>query len=392
MAVTLDLPRIQQALRDDRLDGWLLYDFHDLNPIAQRLAGLEGRHTTRRWFYFIPATGTPRRLVHAVEPGVLDALPGETRVYSSRRDLETALADLLRGTSHLAMEYSPFGGIPYLGRVDAGTVELIRRLGPEVVSSGNLVGRFEAAWDAAALDTHRRASAALYRIKDRAFAHAASRLRTGAVVDEFGLQQEMVRWFEEEDLVTDAPPIVAVQEDAGNPHFSPEAGRSRRLGHGELLLLDLWGKLDVAGAVYADITWVGCAGNPSPEAAAAFGTIVEARDAGVTLVQSRVGAGQPIEGWEVDKAVREVVARAGFGPAFIHRTGHSLGQSVHGNGVNIDDYETHDDRRLLPGTAFTIEPGVYTPTFGVRTEINIVIGEQTAEVTGPRQMAIVRLE
>jgi Xaa-Pro aminopeptidase len=391
MPAPLDIGLIQHALANEAVDGWLLYDFHGLNPIAQRLAGVEDRHTTRRWFYFIPTTGEPTRIVHAVEPGVLDELSGTTCVYAGRHALEDALTSVLGRCRRVAMEYSPFAGIPYLSRVDAGTVELIRRLGPEVVSSGDLVGQFEAAWDDRAIQTHRRAAVALHEIKDRAFDLARTHLQGGQTITEYEIQQEMVRWFAEKGLVTDAPPIVAVEENAGNPHYSPDAVRSRSLHPGELLLLDLWGKLDSPGAVYADITWVGVAGAPRAEVGKAFQTIVRARDTGVELVQSRLRSGLTVRGFEVDQAVRQIVTDAGFGAAFVHRTGHSLGADVHGNGVNMDDYETHDDRRLVRGTAFTIEPGIYLNNFGVRTEINMIVGEKTAEVTGPAQMEFVRL-
>jgi Xaa-Pro aminopeptidase len=289
------------------------------------------------------------------------------------------------------MEYSPKGAIPYLSRVDAGTLEFVRAFGVDVVSSGDLVGRFEAAWNAEAIDTHRVASAKLHRVKDSAFAYARARLAAGDRVHEYDVQQAMLGWFGEEGLVADAPPIVGAQEHAGDPHYAPTRAASRDLHRGEVLLLDLWGKLDQAGAVYADITWVGIAGDPPAEVVRAFDAAVAGRDAAIALVQSRVAAGQPVRGWEVDRACRDVIERAGFGPQFIHRTGHSLGTEVHGNGVHMDDYETHDDRQLVPGTGFTIEPGIYGPRFGVRTEVNLVVGRASAEVTGPCQRELVRI-
>jgi Xaa-Pro aminopeptidase len=387
----LDVDAVQAALAAEGLDGWLLYDFHGSNPIAVGLAGLAGAHSTRRWYYFIPRAGAPRKLVHAIEAERLAALPGNTQRYAHRHDLSAGVASLLHGARTIAMEYSPGGAIPYLSRVDAGTMEFIRSLGVEVVSSGDLVGRFEAAWDDAALTSHRAASEQLYRIKDSAFAYAGARLAAGERVHEFEIQQAMRGWFAEDGLVTDAPPIVAVQEHAGNPHYSPRAATSRDLQRGELLLVDLWGKLDRSDAVYADITWVGVAGPPPDEIVRAFDVVVAGRDAAVALVQSRVAAGQPVRGWEVDQAARGVIERAGYGDAFIHRTGHSLGTEVHGHGVHMDDYETHDDRRLVPGTGFTIEPGIYGPRFGVRTEVNMVVGRTSAEVTGPCQRELVRM-
>ena len=387
----LDIPAIQKTLTSDTVDGWLLYDFHGSNPIATALAGLTGQHTTRRWYYFIPASGAPKKLVHAIEPAVLDRLPGEKTAYAGRQQLEQGVTDLLRGSKVIAMEYSADGAIPYLSRVDAGTIDFVRRQGVRVVSSGDLVGRFEAAWDAAAIATHRAASDKLYQIKDRAFEYAGAKLTAGDPLTEFELQQQMVAWQKELGLVADAAPIVGAQENAGNPHYEPTRERSRAIRPNELLLLDLWGKLDRPRSVYADITWCGFAGEAPPEIAKAFGVIVAGRDAAVTKVQTAVAAGTPIHGFEVDRATRDVIAAAGYGAQFIHRTGHSLGEEVHGNGVHMDDYETHDDRQLVPGTGFTIEPGIYTRTFGVRTEINMVVGDHSAEVTGPRQQALVKI-
>jgi Xaa-Pro aminopeptidase len=387
----LDIAAVQKSLGASGIDGWLLYDFRGSNAIAARLAGTAGQHTTRRWYYFIPREGEPTKIVHGVETFVLDGLPGRLREYAERRSLDTALAETLEGAGTIAMEYSADCAIPYVAKVDAGTVERIRSFGVRVVSSGDLVGAFEAAWDEAAVASHREASTRLYRIKDEAFAAASARLVAGGEVDEFELQQLMVEWFRREGLVTDAPPIVAAQENAGNPHYEPARGRSRRWKAGELLLLDLWGKLDRPGAVYADITWVGVSGTPEPAVSRAFEAVRAGRDAAVELVQRRIGTGEAVRGWEVDRAARDVIAAAGYGEAFRHRTGHSLGQEVHGNGVNMDDYETHDDRRLLAGCGFTIEPGIYTAGFGIRSEINMVVDRDRATVTGPRQQELVRL-
>lgn len=387
-----DRPAIQQALGDDGLDGWLLYDFHGSNPIARRIAGLSGaaKLTTRRWYYLVPASGEPRALVHRIERDTLAHLPGERRIYSGRAELEAGLAHLLRGLRRVAMEYSPACAIPYLARVDAGTVERVRSLGVEVVSSGDLVQRFEAAWDPAALAAHRAASERLHAIKDRAF--ELIRGRAAAPPSEYEVQQKMVEWFREAGLVTDCPPVVAAQESSGNPHYLPTAADHRPIRPGQIVLLDLWGKLDRPGAVYADITWVGFTGPAAPdEAAAVFGAARDARDAAIALVADRVRAGRPIRGWEVDRAARDVIGAAGYGDRFVHRTGHSLGEEVHGNGAHMDDYETHDDRRLVAGSGFTIEPGIYLDDFGVRTEVNVHVGSAEAAVTGPLQTGIVPL-
>ena len=391
----LDVAAVQQSLKAEGLDGWLLYDFHGSNPIAARLAGTANgaKMTTRRWFYLVPASGEPRGLVHAIERQTLDALPGEKTIYAGRQQLDAGLTKLLSGVKRVAMEYSRDCAIPYISRIDAGTVELVRSRGIDVESSGDLVQRFEAVWDKAALATHREASAALYRVKDRAFELIAGRVGDGDALTEFAVQQQMASWFEEEGLVSDSAPVVAAQENAGDPHYLPTARRSRPIRKGELVLLDLWGKKrENPQAVYADITWVGFTGpEVPPEMARAFGAIGQARDAAVALVQESARQRRDLRGWQVDRAARQVLEQAGFGERILHRTGHNLGREVHGNGVHMDDYESHDDRRLLPGTGFTIEPGLYFESFGVRTEINMYYGQREALVTGPAQTEIVRL-
>ena len=392
--MALDVAAVQAALREDGLDGWLLYDFHGSNPIAGSLAGLNGggKLTTRRWYYLVPAEGPPRALVHAIERETLAHLPGEARVYAGRTALDEGLDALVGGLRRVAMEYSPDNAIPYLARVDAGTVEAIRRRGIEVVSSGDLVQRFEARWDEAALSSHLEASAALYRIKDRTFEAIADRLRRGATPTEYDIQGSMVDWFADERLVSDSRPVVAAMEHAGDPHYQPTAGRSRRIGPDELVLIDLWGKCDRPGAVFADITWVAFTGASVPvEHERAFAAVAQARDEAVALVERSAREGSELRGWQVDRAARQVLETAGYKERVLHRTGHSLGTSVHGNGVHLDDFETHDDRRLLPGTGFTIEPGVYFDHFGVRSEINMFFGSGEARVSGPRQPAIVVL-
>ena len=391
--MALDIDAVQTALREDGLDGWLLYDFHGSNPIARSLAGVNGgKMTTRRWYYFVPAKGQPRALVHAIERHTLDNLPGDTQLYAGREALGTGLDALMHGVRRVAMEYSPENAIPYVGRVDAGTIEAIRRRGVEVVSSGDLVQRFVARWSDQALATHLEASQALYRVKDRAFEAIAARLQGGEPTTEHDVQQLMMGWFVEEGLITDSPPLVACMENAGNPHYVPPATGSRPISSNELVLLDLWGKRDQPGAVYADITWVGFTGRDIPEPITrAFAAVAGARNAGIALVQSRTRSDKEVRGYEVDRAASSVLRDAGYGDYILHRTGHSLGESVHGTGVNMDDYETHDDRRLLPGTGFTIEPGVYFKDFGIRSEINMVVGLHDATVTGPTQSELVNL-
>jgi Xaa-Pro aminopeptidase len=389
-----DIAAIQRALRDSGLPAWLLYDFHGANPIAARVAGLatRGHLATRRWYYLIPADGQPRGLVHDIERHNLDHLPGEKLVYAGRDQLETALSTLLAGTRRVAMEYSPHAAIPYVSRVDAGTVEAIRARGVEVVSSGDVVQQFEAVWSAGQLAAHLAAADALYRIKDRAFDTAGRSVREGRTLSEFDLQQQMMTWFDEEGLDTDSPPVVAVGPHASSPHYLPSRDTAAPITAETLLLLDLWGKRREPSSVYADITWVGYTGAQVPDRMRqVFAAVAGARDAAVTLVQERARAGADVRGWEADRAARQVLMDAGFGAFVCHRTGHNLGENVHGNGAHLDDYETHDERRLLPGTGFTIEPGVYVGDFGVRSEINMYRDRNDAVVTGPRQEAIVTL-
>jgi len=394
-AVELDIAAVQAALKADGLDGWLLYDFRGLNSIALDVTGVarQGGHlATRRWYYLIPASGEPRGLVHAIEKNSLAHLPGSTTRYAGRTQLEDALRVLLTGVRRVAMEYSPGCAIPYISRVDAGTIELVRQAGAEVVSSGDLVQRFSTIWDADTIATHRQASDALYRVKDQAFAAVARRLRDGVTTTEYDIQQLMAGWFRDEGLVTDSDPNVSAAENSGNPHYLPTASAHRAIRPEEIVLLDLWGKLERPGAVFADITWVGYTGRRVPERyGQAFTAIAAGRDAAVSLVQQTLRAGRELRGFEVDRAASSVLRDAGYGDRILHRTGHSLGTSVHGNGVNIDDYETHDDRRLLPGTGFTIEPGVYFDDFGVRTEINMIVAPHDAAVTGPLQTEILPL-
>ena len=389
--MSLDVSAVQEALREDNLDGWLLYDFHGSNPIARRVTGLNtgAKLTTRRWYYLIPSSGEPRALVHTIERDRLNHLPGDKMEYAGHDRLKSGLRSLVNGCTSVAMEFSPECAIPYVSRVDAGTVDAIRTLGVDVRSSGDLVQRFEAVWDDAALANHEAASTALYTIKDQAFAMVTERIRGGATVTEFEVQEAMSAWFKAAGLTSDSRPVVAAQENAGDPHYLPTRERHRIIGPDEVLLLDLWGKVTTPGAVYADITWMGYTGGSVPTRyAEAFTVVRGGRDAAVELVQKAVRDGRSLEGWEVDRVARNNITNAGFGDQFVHRTGHSLGEEVHGNGVHLDDFETHDNRRLLPGTAVTIEPGIYFDDYGVRTEINLYVGPLEATVTGQQQTEI----
>lgn len=394
-AAPVDVAAVQAALVSDGIDGWLLYDFRGLNAIAADITAVarQGGHlATRRWFYLIPAKGEPRKLVHAIERDSLAHLPGGTERYAGREQLEAGLRVLLSGITRVAMEYSPDCAIPYVARVDAGTIELVRKTGVDVVSSGDLIQRFAAVWDDRAIEAHHAAAGRLHRVKDRAFDEIRRRLASRTPMTEYDIQQRMVTWFAEEGLVSDSAPNVSAEENAGNPHYLPTASAHRVIGPDELVLLDLWGKLDRPGAVFADITWMGFTGQrPTDRHVQAFQAVAAARDAAMSLVQRAVSAGQELRGWQVDRAASSVLRSAGYGDRILHRTGHSLGEAVHGNGVNMDDYETHDDRRLLTGTGFTIEPGVYFDDFGVRSEINMIVQAREAVVTGPLQTGIVAL-
>jgi Xaa-Pro aminopeptidase len=392
--MSLDIAAVQAALREDGLDGWLLYDFRGVNPVAARLTGVaaSGHMATRRWYYLIPREGTPVRLVHAIERHNLDGVPGRTAVYAGREALASGLKSLLDGRRRLAMEYSKDCAIPYLSRVDAGTVELVRSHGVDVVSSGDLIQRFEAAWDAATLASHRDASVRLYRVKDRALAFVRAAFAAGRPLTELDVQNEMVQAYRDEGLVSDSAPVVGAQANAGNPHYLPTAASHRAINRDEVLLLDLWAKLPAPGAVFADITWMAYTGaTPPARVQAAWTAAAAARDRAIAFVQERVRAGRDVRGFEVDAAARKVLVDAGFADHILHRTGHSLGQEIHGNGVHMDDYETHDDRRLVPGIGFTIEPGLYFEDFGIRTEINMTVGLQDAPVTGDIQREMERV-
>jgi Xaa-Pro aminopeptidase len=384
---------IQAELRSERLDGWLFYDFHHRDPIAARVLGLHGGMGTRRWYYLVPSHGAPRKLVHRIESAALDSLPGKKYVYASLDELKKNLRTLLSGCRKVAMQYSPRNAIPYVSMVDAGTIELVRALGPRVVSSADLVQRFEACWTAAQYRSHLQAGRVIHRTIQGAFAQAASHARSGkGTLTEYALQQWILERFRVAGLVTDEPPIIAVGPHAGDPHYEPRAKGSSRIRAGDLLLLDVWGKLNRPGSVYYDVTWVGYLGREVPaKYAKIFAIVAAARDRAIAFVQESLAAGRVVQGWQVDRAAREVIRRAGYAKYFVHRTGHSIGQEVHGAGANMDSLETHDERRLLPRTCFSIEPGIYLPDFGVRSEVNVYIDGSRARVTGPIQNEILSL-
>jgi len=388
-----DIKAIQAELKESKIDGWLFYDHHHRDPIAAHILGLDGNGmATRRWFYFIPSRGEPWKLVHKIEQGVLDSLPGRTQAYAGWEELRKQLQKLLTGAKKVAMQYSPENNIPYIGLVDAGTVELVRKLKKTVVTSADLVQKFEATWTAEQLKSHLEAGEIVDRVRQVAFERAAAMVREGAPVTEYELQQWMLRQFRVNGLTTAEPPIAAVQPNNGNPHYEPHAQGSRPIRAGDLLLLDIWAKCDRPGSVYYDMTWMGYLGARVPDAYAKIFCIVrEARDRAISLVRERVASGKALHGWEVDRAARDVIRKAGYEKNFLHRTGHSIGQEVHGNGANMDSLETRDDRKIVPRTCFSIEPGIYMPEFGVRSEVNVYVGEREARVTGAIQEEILPL-
>jgi Xaa-Pro aminopeptidase len=383
---------IQEALRAQKLDAWLFYDFHHRDPIAASVLGIGGGMGTRRWFYLIPARGTPRKLVHRVESRALDALPGQKLLYSQLSEFHKNLPRLIGRARRVAMQYSPKNAIPYVSMVDAGTIELVRSLGCTVISSADLVQQFEAAWSAEQYRTHLAAGRVVDRVTQEAFVHAAATVRAGGAITEYELEQWMLAQFAAGGVMTEEPPIVAIGAHSGDPHYEPTATNTAPIRAGELLLLDAWGKLEAPGSVYYDITWIGYLGATVPaKFAKVFAVVQEARDRAVAFVQENVKAGRAIQGWQVDHAAREVIRKAGYAKYFVHRTGHNIGQSVHGNGANMDGFETRDVRRVLPHTCFSIEPGIYLTEFGIRSEVNVFVDEGEARVTGPIQTGILPL-
>ena len=386
----MNLPAIQAALRERNIDAWLFYDHHHRDPIAYRVLGLPGSMmVTRRWFYLVPAQGEPRKLVHRIEAGHLDSLPGSRRVYSGWQELFEQLKTLLGDCRDIAMQYSPNNLVFTVSLVDAGTIDLVRGMGKNVVSAADLIAQFEATWTEEQIQTHFEARDSVDSITAAAFQEIGRRVRNGGT-NEYAMQQWILEAFRRENLVTDDPPVVAVNANSGNPHYEPHAESSAPIREGDFVLLDIWGKKDKPGAVYYDITWTGYVGKaPSDKQREIFRVVRDARDAGVKTVLDAIGAGQRIAGWQVDRAARDSIKNAGYGDYFIHRTGHSIGTEVHSNGANMDDLEIHDERQILPNSCFSIEPGVYLPEFGVRSEVNVLVRPGRAEVTGKIQREIV---
>ncbi len=386
---------IQKALQEHDLDGWLLYDFRGSNPIARAVIGFDPSQIgTRRWFYLIPRNGEPVAILHVIEPHATKGAPGRTVLYRSWRDLEGFLREHLAGMKRVAMEYSPGAAIPYVARVDAGTIEMVRAAGPEVVSSADLVQIFEARWTPEQKELHDRAAGGCHEAKDQGFGLIRERLAAGKGVRESEVQALIQRSFEEQGLFTHHPCIVAVNEHASDPHFETAAGANdREIRKGDLVLIDFWAKVaNDPRAVYYDATWMGYCGQDVPaKVREVWETVKGARDAAVEYVISAVASGRTLHGYEVDDVSRGHIEERGYGDYFLHRTGHSIGYEVHGNGVNIDNLETRDQRKIIPGVCFSIEPGIYLPEFGVRSEIDMFVSEGRAEVTGDIQRELLLL-
>ncbi len=384
----MKLDAIQQALREQGLDAWLFYDHHLRDEIAYSILGLGKMHVTRRWFYLIPAEGEPVKLNHRVEPRHLESLPGRQLHYGPWQELHQKLAAMVKPYKRVAMQYSPNNDIMYVSLVDGGMLELIRSFGVEVVTSADLVSRFEATLSDAQIATHFEARDAMDKIMAAAFKEIGQRVRHGGW-NEWGVRQWIGEAFAREHLITDDLPIVGANENAGNPHYEPTAEHYREIHAGDLVLLDMWAKKDSPGAVYYDITWTGVLGQPTAKHQEVFRLVRDARKAGVAKAVEGIAAGGRLEGWEVDAATRTVIDKGGYGEWFVHRTGHNIGTSVHGNGANMDNLETRDTRQILPNTLFSVEPGIYLPEFGVRSEVDVLVHNGRAQVTGAEQEELV---
>ena len=385
----MDIDSIQSTLREMSLDGWLFYDHHHRDAIAYRVLGIHPVMATRRWYYLVPAQGEPRKLVHRIESHHLDSLPGGRNEYSSWREQREKLHEILGNGRRIAMQYSALNDIPLIGLVDAGTVELVRSFGVDVVSSADLVQLFESRWTPEALNSHLEAGKVVHDAVREGFRSIREALCGGRSIGEYDVQRVIVEAMSARAVDADEPPIVAVNANCSDPHYSPTRESSKPIRRGDFVLLDVFGKQRKPGAVYFDITWTGFAGEQVPERyAKIFAIVKEARDAAIDLVQTAMRQGQALAGWQVDDATRGVIARRGYGEYFVHRTGHSIGEDVHGSGANMDNFETHDTRRLIPRTCFSVEPGIYLPEFGIRSEVNVYLEERDARVTGEIQQEV----
>ena len=396
----MKVDEIQRALREAGVDGWLFYDHHHRDPIAGRVLGLDaGALVTRRWYYFVPSEGEPRKLVHRIESGRLNAVPGRAAVYSSWQELEGGLRAMLAPFQRIAMQYSPRNAIMYVSMVDAGTIELLREWGKTIVSSADLVSRFEAVLNEEQIASHYRAQRAIDEILAEGFKEIGRRVRPASPAAKGAssfTEYDMVAWFLEAmgraGLVWEHPTNVSVGKNSSDSHYEPVEGRSQPIRDGDFFLIDIWGREDRAGSCFYDITWTGVIGRePTEREREVFGVVTAARDAAIALVEDAFASRRPIAGWEADDAARKVIAGAGLREYFTHRTGHNIAAELHGNGAHLDNLETHDERLLLPFTCFSVEPGVYLPEFGIRSEVNMITSADRAVVTGKVQPELVRV-
>jgi Xaa-Pro dipeptidase len=385
-----NIEEIQAELRTRKIPAWLFYDHHHRDAISYRILGLpESLMVSRRWFYLVPAEGQPVKLVHRIEPHHLDSLPGRKLVYASWQSLVDTLREMLSSLPSVAMQFSPNNMIFTVSTVDAGTVDLIRSFGIEIVTSANLVARFEAAWSEEQVRSHFEAGRAIDAMITAVFPEIGRRVRGGGT-NEFEIQQWFVEAFKREGLIVDGPPIVAVNQNSSDPHYVPTAEHNASIHEGDVVLLDVWGKKATPGAVYYDISWSGFVGTFLPDRVCEIFDIVRrSRDAGIEKVQTTIARGQRLAGWEVDQAARAVLETAGYAEYLNNRVGHSIGTEVHGNGANMDNFESHDEREVLPNTCFSIEPGIYLPEFGLRSEVNMLVRARSAEVTGRIQQEMI---
>jgi Xaa-Pro dipeptidase len=404
----MDVALLQTALRDHKLDGWLFYDHHHRDPIAYRILGLdEQSFVSRRWYYFVPADGAPQKLVHRIESGKLDTLPGQTHLYSSWQELESSLRAMLGTVQTVAMQYSPRNAILYVSMVDAGTVELVRSFGTQVVSSADLVAQFEAVLSEAQIATHLEAQRRLDPVLRAGWQHISDEVRSGRDTDEFSVVNFLREAIARAGLFTDHGPNCSVGPNSADSHYEPTAASSRAIRSGDFVLIDIWARLaeaanpqaPLAGSVWYDITWTGVIGRePTAREQLVFNTVRDARDSAIACIESAFARNEQIAGWQADDAARDVVRAAGFGEFFTHRTGHNIAVELHGNGAHLDNLETHDERLILPNTCFSVEPGIYFPAaefgaeaFGMRNEVNMITRPGKVSVTGPRQNALLRL-
>ena len=393
----MNLESIQLAIREAGFDGWLFYDHHHRDPIAARILGLDTKaHITRRWYYYVPAAGEPRKLVHRIEQGRLDTLPGSKAQYSSWQELASGLDALLCDARRVAMQYSPNNAIMYVSMVDAGTVEFLRGLGKQIVSSADLVSQFEAVLNEEQLASHGVAQRAIDTILAEGWREMGRRVRPGVgsagAYTEFDHMQWLSEAMRREGLVWEDGPNVSANANSSDSHYEPTAERSAPIREGDFILIDIWARLEKPGSVFYDITWTGVVGRePTEREQLVFNTVRNARDAAIATVEQAFAEGRSIRGYEADDAARAVIRAAGFGEFFTHRTGHNIAQEIHGPGAHLDNLETHDERLLLPHTCFSVEPGIYLPEFGVRSEINMMTAPGKAWVTGLMQQELVRI-